>query len=165
MPRGSWGAHSGASDMSDRNIEPFEAFKQRMTERGLKWTRQRELIAEVFFEAHGHLKVDELLEEVRRLDPRVSQATVYRTVRLLKDFGLAEERRFDEGQARYEPATEGGLHHDHLICTQCHRIVEFVQERIEHLQDKVAREHGFIVTHHKLELYGLCESCRKERRL
>ena len=148
--------------MSNASYEPFELFRRRMAAKGLKWTRQREIIAEVFFEARGHLKVDELLERVRRIDPRVSQATVYRTMRLLKDFGLAEERRFDEGQARYEPATEDRLHHDHLICTRCHTIVEFVQERIESLQEKVALEHGFVVTHHKLELYGLCARCRRE---
>ncbi len=147
--------------MQEKTRRSFEVFKRNMSARGLKWTRQREIIAEVFFDAGDHLKVDELLARARRLDPRISQATVYRTIKLLKSWGLAEERRFDEGQARYEPLQEKGLHHDHLICTKCNRIVEFVKQRIEKLQHEVAREHGFEVTHHKLELYGLCADCRR----
>jgi Fur family transcriptional regulator, ferric uptake regulator len=146
--------------MTDRANETFETLKESMAARGLKWTRQRELIARVFFDSKGHLKVDELLDRVRRLDPRVSQATVYRTLKLLKECGLAEERRFDDGQARYEPADEGDEHHDHLICTRCNQIVEFVHDRIEALQDQVAKAHGFVVTHHRMELYGLCAKCR-----
>ncbi len=150
--------------MSQKRTHTFDGFKRSMASCGLKWTRQREIIARVFFEAEAHLKVDEILQRARKEDPRVSQATVYRTLKLLKECGLAEERRFGEGQALYEPSTDGGLHHDHLICTACHAIVEFVQPRIETLQDRVAREHGFVVTHHKLELYGLCAGCRDVKR-
>ncbi|RMG10790.1 MAG: transcriptional repressor [Deltaproteobacteria bacterium] len=140
---------------------PEARLREYLAQRGLKATRQRDLIARVFFESNTHLKVDELLERVRRHDPRVSQATVYRTMRLLKECGLAEERHFGDGQARYEPADAGGEHHDHLICTACGRIVEFVDDRIEALQEKVARDHGFVVTDHKMELYGLCARCQR----
>lgn len=132
-----------------------------ISEKGLKSTRQRDLIADTFLTQEGHLNVEELLERVRALDPRISAATVYRTMKLLTDCGLAAARRFDDGQTRYEAAI-GRDHHDHLICTRCHAIIEFEDERIEELQQLVARRHGFIVTRHKLELYGLCSRCQAE---
>lgn len=132
-----------------------------ITEKGLKSTRQRDLIADTFLAQEGHLNVEELLERVRALDARISAATVYRTMKLLSECGLASARRFDDGQTRYEAAI-GRDHHDHLICTRCHAIIEFEDERIEKLQQLVAQQHGFIVTHHKLELYGLCAQCQSE---
>ena len=130
-------------------------------ERGLKRSRQRDLIVETFFAMGGHVPVDGLVAKVRARDPRVSVATVYRTMKLLAESGLAEARHFGEGQTLYEPARQGG-HHDHLICTGCGRIVEFENERIEELQLRVARSHGFEVESHKLELYGRCERCRRQ---
>lgn len=128
---------------------------------GLKASRQREIIAEVFFAARGHLRVEELLERARAVDSKVSQATVYRTMKLLTACGLAAARHFFDGQTRYERTDAQGEHHDHLICTQCATIVEFVDPRIERLQDKVAAQNGFVVTDHKMELYGLCAGCQK----
>jgi Fur family ferric uptake transcriptional regulator len=87
-------------------------------------------------------------------------ATVYRTMKLLADCGLAIPRQFGGGQTRYEPAA-GRAHHDHLICTACGEIVEFANERIESLQALIARRHGFEVESHKLELYGRCARCRR----
>jgi Fur family ferric uptake transcriptional regulator len=87
-------------------------------------------------------------------------ATVYRTMKLLAEAGLAHARNFGDGQTRYEAAV-GKHHHDHLICTQCGTIVEFEDDRIESLQDAVARKHGFKVTSHKMELYGICKSCQR----
>jgi Fur family transcriptional regulator, ferric uptake regulator len=128
--------------------------------RGLKATRQRDLIVDTFFSQSGHLSVDELLDEVTARDATIGAATVYRTMKILTDAGLASARHFDDGQTRYEAALDRH-HHDHLICTRCHAIVEFENERIEELQDRVAGEHDFTVTHHKLELYGLCKACRE----
>lgn len=132
-----------------------------IVEKGLKSTRQRDLIADTFLTQDGHLNVEELLERVRAIDPRISAATVYRTMKLLTECGLAAARRFDDGQTRYEAAI-GRDHHDHLICTRCHAIIEFEDERIEQLQQLVAKQHGFIVTRHKLELYGLCAKCQAQ---
>ena len=132
-----------------------------MNERGLKSTRQRTLIIDTFFEARGHLSVEEVWSQVRSKNPRVSVATVYRTMKLLAESGLAQARNFGDGQTRYEPAVGKG-HHDHLICTRCGTIVEFENDRIEAMQDAVARKHGFKVTSHKMELYGLCKSCQRE---
>ncbi len=129
---------------------------------GLKHSRQRELVAEVFFTTPGHVAVEELIQRVRRSDPRVSVATVYRTMKLLAECGLAAPRQFDGGQTRYEPAV-GRPHHDHLICTACGEIVEFANEQIEALQARVAARHGFQVETHKLELYGRCVRCRPAR--
>ena len=127
--------------------------------RGLKTTRQRDLIVDTFFSSSGHLSVDELLAKVQSRDENIGAATVYRTMKILTDAGLASARHFDDGQTRYEAAI-GRHHHDHLICTSCHQIIEFENERIEELQDMVARHHGFRVTRHKLELYGLCKDCQ-----
>jgi Fur family ferric uptake transcriptional regulator len=127
--------------------------------RGLKATRQRDLIVETFFSTSGHLSVDELLEKAKQRDTTLGAATVYRTMKILTDAGLASARHFEGGQTRYEAALDRH-HHDHLICTSCGSIVEFENERIEELQDRVAGEHDFTVTHHKLELYGLCKDCR-----
>jgi Fur family ferric uptake transcriptional regulator len=131
-----------------------------MTERGLKSTRQRTLIVETFFQSGGHQSVEEVWAKVRKTDARVSVATVYRTMKLLAESGLAHARNFGDGQTRYEAAL-GREHHDHLICTNCQKIIEFENDRIEALQDVVARRHGFKVTSHKMELYGLCRECQR----
>ena len=131
-----------------------------MAEHGLKTTRQRTLIIDTFFEVGGHLSVEELWTRVKGREARVSVATVYRTMKLLADSGLVHTRNFGDGQARYEVAV-GRDHHDHLICTGCGAIVEFENDRIEALQDVVARRHGFLVKSHKMELYGLCRACQR----
>jgi Fur family ferric uptake transcriptional regulator len=145
-----------------REASPTEALCAYIAENGLKHSRQRERIAEVFFGMGGHVSVEELVVRVRRLDARISVATVYRTMKLLADCGLAVPRQFGGGQTRYEAASGRG-HHDHLICTACGEIVEFANEKIETLQALVARRHGFEVESHKLELYGRCARCRSAR--
>jgi len=140
----------------------FDALGEYIAEHGLKHSRQRERIAETFLAMGGHVSVEELVARVRRLDPHISVATVYRTMKLLADSGLAIPRQFGGGQTRYEAAA-GRPHHDHLICMTCGEIVEFANERIESLQELVARRHGFEVESHKLELYGRCARCRREQ--
>ena len=139
-----------------------EQLSRWIAEKGLKTTRQRDLIVEAFFSQGGHLSVDELLARVQQRAPNIGAATVYRTMKILTDADLASARHFDDGQTRSEAALDRH-HHDHLICTRCHDIVEFENERIEELQDQVARQHGFTVTRHKLELYGLCRKCRDSK--
>jgi len=94
------------------------------------------------------------------VNPRVGYATVYRTMKLLKECGLAAERHFADGQARFENL-EAERHHDHIICERCGRIVEFVHPQIEQLQEKVAQRFGFVATMHKMEIYGICQECRE----
>lgn len=136
------------------------AFQQWLKERGLKATSQRDDIARVFFSSQRHISVEELYAEVKKVNPRVGYATVYRTLRLLKECGLAVERHFNDGEARYERAEEEHHHHDHFICERCSRIVEFSNPEIEELQEVVARKLGFVVTRHRLEIYGICRECR-----
>jgi Fur family transcriptional regulator, ferric uptake regulator len=120
----------------------------------LNITAQREAIVEMFLRTRDHVSIDELLTKVRKRQPRVGYATVYRTLKLLVDSGLAVERQFGDGQARYEVV---GDHHDHLICVKCGLILEFEDDEIERLQDRIAsRLGGFKVLRHRHELYGLC---------
>lgn len=124
---------------------------------GLKRTRQRDKIVGIFFGMSEHVSVDDLLVRVRQELPQVGYATVYRTLKLLHDAGMATEHRFGNGQTRYEPAGPHKPHHDHLICLRCSLILEFENHEIEHLQDSIARKLGqFQIIDHKLELYGLC---------
>jgi Fur family ferric uptake transcriptional regulator len=131
-----------------------ERWRSYVADRRLNVTAQREAIVEQFLRTRDHISIDELLSKVRKRHPKVGYATVYRTLKLLVDSGLAIERQFGDGQARYEVV---GDHHDHLICVKCSMILEFEDHEIERLQDKIAaRLGGFTVLRHRHELYGLC---------
>jgi Fur family transcriptional regulator, ferric uptake regulator len=148
------------SATSNGNIEHLrDLLSAYMARKGLRSTEQRRLIVETFFHSHSHITIEELLGQVRTADPRVGYATVYRTLKLLAESGVANERHFGDGVTRYELA-DGDTHHDHLICIECHGITEFEEPRIESLQDEVARGHGFELRTHKHELYGLCADCQ-----
>jgi Fur family ferric uptake transcriptional regulator len=149
------------SRRSRDDAERLVEFQRWLKERGLKATSQRDEIARVFFGSRRHISVEELYHDVRKVSARVGYATVYRTLRLLKECGLAAERHFNDGEARYERAEGEAQHHDHLICERCGRIVEFANLEIETLQEAVARKQGFVITRHRLELYGICRECRE----
>ena len=152
-------------DRSTVELEHFRAMlRAYMDRKGLRTTDQRRLIIDTFFRAENHVSIEELLAKVRASDPRVGYATVYRTLKLLAESGVANERRFGDGLTRYELADDA-THHDHLICVECADIVEFEEPRIEELQDKVARKHGFRLRSHKHELYGVCPRCQASRRV
>ncbi|HTP29701.1 MAG TPA: transcriptional repressor [Anaeromyxobacteraceae bacterium] len=141
---------------------PLAELGELIQAKGLKRSKQRDAVAETFFAMGGHVSVDALLVRVRERDPRVSVATVYRTMKLLTECGLAVARRFGDGQARYEPATRRHpVAHDHLICTACGEIIEFESDRISGLQLKEARRHGFEIESRRVELYGRCARCRR----
>jgi Fur family transcriptional regulator, ferric uptake regulator len=135
-----------------------------MAKKGLRSTDQRTLIVDTFFRAEHHVSIEELLAQVRSRDPRVGYATVYRTLKLLSECGVANERRFGDGLTRYELADDA-THHDHLICLECGDIVEFEEPRIEELQERAAAKHGFLLQSHKHELYGICPRCQAQRRV
>jgi Fur family ferric uptake transcriptional regulator len=129
-------------------------WKAYLQDNKLNTTQQRELIVDMFLRSKNHISVDELLARVRKRNRKVGYATVYRTLKLLVESGLAIQRQFGDGQARYEVE---GEHHDHLICTKCGLILEFEDPEIEALQEKIAeRLGGFQVMRHRHELYGLC---------
>lgn len=132
-----------------------------MLKKGLRSTDQRRLIVETFFKSPNHVSIEELLAQVRSQDPKVGYATVYRTLKLLTECGVAFERRFGDGLARYELADDAS-HHDHLICIDCGTIVEFEEPRIETLQEAVATQHGYELRSHKHELYGICRDCQRK---
>jgi Fur family ferric uptake transcriptional regulator len=134
-----------------------------MDKKGLRSTDQRRLIVDTFFRADNHVSIEELLAQVRTKDRRVGYATVYRTLKLLTECGVANERRFGDGLTRYELADDS-THHDHLICVDCGDITEFEEPRIEELQDRVAKSYGFVLRSHKHELYGICPRCQAKRR-
>ncbi|WP_348652720.1 transcriptional repressor [Polyangium sp. 6x1] len=133
-----------------------------MAKKGLRSTAQRRLIVDTFFEGASHMTIEDLLTEVRARDKGIGYATVYRTLKLLAECGVASERRFGDGLSRYELADDAKAHHDHLICSSCGTIVEFEEPRIEALQEDVARRYGFHVISHKHEMYGTCADCQKK---
>ena len=138
-------------------------FKEYVKSQGLRQSIQRDLIADTFFSNQGHSYSEELLAEARKKDPKIGLTTVYRTLKLLTRCGLAAERKFNK-QTSYFEVIPHGKHHDHLICLDCGRILEFENPAIESLQSQVAREHHFIISHHILELYGYCRACDQQRK-
>lgn len=126
--------------------------------RKLKSSRQRDEIARIFFSIEGHVNLDELYRHTARFDSRIGYTTVYRTLKLLTECGLAKETKFADGQTRYENIDQGE-HHDHLICSSCGKIIEFRDNRIEQLQEEIAARHHFVIKDHKMEIYGTCSDC------
>lgn len=122
-------------------------------EKGMRMTDQRRVIARVLSSAEDHPDVEELHRRAHAIDPHISIATVYRTVRLFEESGIIERHDFRDGRSRYEEATE--VHHDHLIDMKSGKVVEFVDEEIEALQEAIARKLGYKLVDHRLELYGV----------
>jgi Fur family ferric uptake transcriptional regulator len=143
-----------ANEVERRTLTRF------LEEHSLKNTRQRDSILEVFLNARGHVTSEEIYAAVRDQYPNIGYTTVYRTMKLLCEAGLAHERHFDDGITRYEIEHE---HHDHLVCTKCGKIIEFECEMIEAAQTQIAERYGFRVLRHRHELYGHCSSCRDDR--
>ncbi|MCA9689224.1 MAG: transcriptional repressor [Myxococcales bacterium] len=139
--------------------ELMDQFHAYLIKNQLKSTRQRDLIAQTFFATDGHISIEDLLNLTRSENPRIGYATVYRTLKLLTECGLAALRRFGDGQTMYETAGDTE-HHDHLICIECGHVLEFQNEQIEQEQERVARSFGFSLVRHRLELYGLCPRAR-----
>jgi len=133
--------------MSDTRIQKL------CIEKGMKMTEQRRVIARVLSLAEDHPDVEEVHRRAVDLDPRISIATVYRTVRLWEEANILERHDFGDGRSRYEEVTED--HHDHLIDMKSGRVVEFQNEEIEELQDKIAKAHGMKLVGHRLELYAI----------
>lgn len=138
---------------SDKQI-----FQKFALSKGLKSTRQRDMILDCFLSCDQHLSTEELYLKLKESMPGIGFATVYRTLKLFAESGIAREIQFGDGQTRYEHL-HAGEHHDHLVCTRCGAIMEFENETIEKLQAEVARNHGFTIINHKLELYGICAKC------
>jgi Fur family ferric uptake transcriptional regulator len=134
-----------------------------LKERGQKVTKSRKTVLEAFLSLEGHVTADSLLAEAKKIDPGIGQATVFRTVKLLADAGLAREACQDDGARTYEHAFMH-RHHDHLRCERCGKIVEFYDKTIEKAQDAIFHHYGFVPIGHRMELTGLCEKCARTRR-
>jgi Fur family ferric uptake transcriptional regulator len=139
-----------------------EIFFDHLRQSGLKRTSQRELILEVFLETEGHSSAEDLYNLIKARDPLVGVTTVYRTLKLLVECGLAREEHLGDGRTRYEHLYNH-QHHDHLICTICGNLIEFYSEVIENKQDEIAKQYGFRPTHHSLRIFGLCAECDAKR--
>lgn len=137
-----------------------EVFLQHIQNAGLRRTGQRDLIMEIFLRTEEHLTSEDLYWLVQKEDASVGHTTVYRTLKLLTEAGLAREVRFGDNKTYYEHHYNH-QHHDHMICTECGKVIEFFSEDIENLQDQMADKFGFRPTHHSLRMWGICEDCQK----
>lgn len=140
---------------------PQTQFLEYLSKNKMSATEQRRIVLEVFLGTQGHHSCEELYEHVSKRDPSISPATVYRTIKLLAESGIADSLDFGDGVTRFECCNEKE-HHDHLVCIRCDRKIEVVEERIEELQEKLADKHDFVVNRHKMILYGICADCRKQ---
>jgi len=145
--------------MADLDVR-LQRFADFLADSGLKRTRQRDHILQAFFGAGRHLSAEELYHRIHSQVPSIGLVTVYRTLKLLQEAGLATGRQFGDGYTRFDPSP-ADRPHDHLICTRCGKIQEFADANLHALREKVARSRGFTVTEHRLELYGFCRDCAR----
>lgn len=146
--------------------EDYQKEKQILLEHiqkaGLRKTAQRDLILEVFLNTEAHLSSEDLYWLVQKQDPTVGHTTVYRTLKLLTEAGLAREVRLGDGKSYYEHHYNHE-HHDHMICTECGKVIEFFSAELEAMQEEIASQHNFRLTHHSLRILGLCEECQQKQ--
>ena len=139
--------------------EAFRRLQEFTRERGLKKSRQRELILNRFLGLGGHVSADDLHGDVREADASIGRTTVYRALRLFCEARIASSIDLKDGLTRFEPALSRG-HHDHLICVRCNRIDEFLSPEVEQRQEEIATEHGYRLVWHRHQLYGVCSHCQ-----
>jgi Fur family ferric uptake transcriptional regulator len=135
-----------------------DRFLQFLRSKGLRVTQERLRLFDEIFAQHKHIDAEELLATMKGRGLKISRATVYRNLDLLVDCGLVRKQRLGRDRFLYEHV-HGGQHHDHLVCTGCGRVVEFVSQGIAALQSEICRAHGFVPTRHTLQISGLCNDC------
>ena len=135
-----------------------EIFSEFIIRNNLRSTPQRMLILEEFLKYEGHVSAEELHDRVKLRDGTVGQATVYRALKLISEAGLARQVDLSDGSARYEHLYNH-KHHDHLVCVQCRKTIEVMDESIERMQSLLAKRHGFNLIDHEMYLYGVCGDC------
>ena len=133
-----------------------------LKKKDLKLTDQRNKILDIFLKIDGHLSAEDLYDIVKKKDPGIGQATVFRTLKLLREADIAKEVDLGDKKVRYEHKY-GHQHHDHLVCVKCGRFIEAVDSKIEELQEKLCKRFGFLPQRHKMEIFGVCRQCRKGR--
>ncbi len=141
--------------------EAQERFHAHLKKVGLKHTEQRDIILRTFLETRDHLSTDELHRLVKKRDPKIGFTTVYRTLKLFAECGLASEVAFHDGIARYEHQHNRRSHH-HMVCTNCGSSVEFFSAEVDKLEQEIGRKFHYDTTRHTFQIYGICEECRKK---
>jgi len=144
------------------NTKIIEKLKEVIKEKGLKYTKQREIIFETILNCEKHLSAEDIYNLIiqKYPDEKIGIATVYRALAFLEESNLIASVSLDKNTRQFETSFKD--HHDHLICTKCNKIVEFVSDKIENEQEKIAKENGFKLLNHTMYLYGLCEECSKK---
>ena len=140
--------------------EAVDIFVDFLKKKNLQLTKQREEILRIFLKTDRHLSVEELYNIVKKKDKNIGQATVFRSLKLMCKAGIAGEIDFGDKRLRYEHKY-GHEHHDHLVCTKCGKFIEVMNPGIEKLQDKLCKKFNFSPTRHKMEIFGICKSCKK----
>jgi Fur family transcriptional regulator, ferric uptake regulator len=142
-------------------VKEEDILTEYLKKRDLKLTGQRKVILDTFLSTEEHVTAEELYDKLKKANPGIGLTTVYRTLKLFCDCGLAKELQFGDGIARYEHLF-GHEHHDHLVCVKCGKFTEVMDSEIEKLQQKLARKNNFTLLSHRMELYGVCEECSKK---
>jgi Fur family ferric uptake transcriptional regulator len=145
------------------SAQELQAYYEIRTQKGLKTSKKRSAVVEYFFTQDRHFTVEQLYNELKNLSPQIGYTTVYRTLKLLVECGLASEHHFGEEDTRYEPIHRT-KDHDHLVCQHCGKIIEFTHEGIEQCLHDIARKHNFTIHRRELQIFGICEQCQKSRK-
>ena len=140
-------------------VDVKEAFQTFLQEKNQHYTAQRALIVEAFVNAQNHLSVEELYEIVKHKEPSIGQVTVFRTLKLLEDAGIANPVNFGDRTVRYEMCYES-KHHDHLVCLKCGKVIEALDKKMEKRKELICKKHNFVPSHHRLEIFGTCAACQ-----
>ena len=147
----------------NKNLEAIGKFNRFLKQKGLRQTKQRDELVNVFLRTEKHLSTQELFDIARKKNRELGYATVARTLKLLAESGLCRVVDFGDGIHRYEHKY-GHEHHDHLICTNCGKFVEIYSKKLEQLQEELVRKHGYTHEYHKLDIFGKCSTCRQTRK-
>ena len=152
-------ATAGILSVAVKHEQEQSIVEEHLRKSGFRWTSQRALIVRAALETHEHFTAEELLDLCRKEDPKVSRATVYRTLAVLEEAGFVEGLETGDGGRRFEHVL-GHEHHDHMVCLQCEKILEFRDDELERRQELAARRVGFEIQRHSLRIYGLCKDCQ-----
>jgi len=144
-------------------LEERTVFIYFLKRKGLKLTQQREEILQAFLKMEEHLSTEDLYKVVKRKNPNIGHATVFRTLKLLIEAGIAREVYLGDRRVRFEHG-HGHRHHDHLVCQVCSKLIDTVNPEIEKLQDDLCKKFDFIPTSHRLQIFGICKECKRKKR-
>ncbi len=138
-------------------------FREYLRRNGKLYSKQREQILDIFLKTEKHPTINDLYDLVRKKHPQIGLATVYRTMRVICDAGLARETDFGGGIRRFEHKHEH-QHHHHLVCLKCGKIIEITSGKIEEIQKQLAKKHGFTITRNTMEIFGICKTCKHKEK-